>query len=321
MRVSIIILILFVSTIAVAQQQKGIISDSMLEKTDINYRFFGVDYKYVAPQMPVSENYNLKGLEIFTGSLNADISYAWKLDKKKENSVLLAKIMYSNIITKYSIAAADFDRIDTSVPKYIYQIPDIHYFGLSFLFLQQIKTNWLLIAGYDLVLSSDLERKINQKDFNSTALFLLQKTFKSLVFGIGSAVYVINNKIKVFPIANMAYFNHKINIEFTAPLSFTANYKFNKKTNLGLDINLVLSGFKVHYDNTSLQITHLPDYINSNGFNFSLNFDRKFYQTFHYRISTGYIYREIFYLKSGDNIDKLVFKDGLSLSLSIYSTF
>ena len=145
--------------------------------------------------------------------------------------------------------------------------------------------------------------------------------FRSTIFGLGSVVYAINNKINVFPILNIVYFNNKVNIEFTVPLSFIISYKFNQKTNLEFNTSLVLSGFKVNYDNASLQTTHTPDYINSNGFNFSLNFDRKFYYTFHYRISAGYIYRETSFLQNKNNIDKLVFKDGLFLNLSIYSTF
>ncbi len=88
MRLFIVITALLVTNNIIAQEST--FGDSLLN-SDNTYRFFGIDYKAGLLQTPTSANYNLKGLNVQFAALNIDFAYPWYLNKKTENSILLAK--------------------------------------------------------------------------------------------------------------------------------------------------------------------------------------------------------------------------------------
>ncbi len=322
MKFILFILTLFISLSVYAQQLTDASKKTdSIENFDNQVRFFGIDYQITSPQAPISESYNLNGIKTTFMSLKADLSYAWYLDKKKQNSILLSKISYSNLKINSIVDDVEMPRISTEIPEYIYKIPTIHDFGLNIIFFQKLKMNWDFTASYNMIVSSDLESFMLKDDFNSVGLFYLQKKLGNFKLGAGSAVYVINKKARAFPLASIAFSNKKINIELLPPLSLDANFRIGKKTFLNFGTELIISGFNLDYGLTKLPRIQNPDYINNSGFDISLALDRQLYQTLRWKIGTGWFYREIEYNSSTVLIDKTVYQDGLFLELSFYSTF
>lgn len=313
--------LLFSLNIYAQQNTKTNKKTDTIENFDNQVRFFGIDYKITSPQTPISEKYNQNGIKTTFVSFNADLSYAWYLDKKKQNSILLSKVSYSNLKMKSNIDDTEKQRISAEIPEYIYKIPTIHDFGLNILFIQKFARNWDFTASYDMIVSSDFESFILKDDFNSVGLFYFQKKIGNFKLGAGSAIYIINKKVKAFPIVSIEFSNKKMNMELLPPLSLDANLRTGRKTILNFGADLIISGFNIDYKGTNPLGVQNPDYVNNSGFDISLSFDRQLYKTLRCRIGTGYSYREVEYLNKTVLIDKTIFQDGLFLELTFYSTF
>lgn len=322
MKTFLIFINLFLSLNIYAQNVTDIkTQNDTVENLTNKTRFFGIDYKITIPQTPISEKYDLKGINILFTSLNVDLNYAWFLNKKKQNSVILTGIEYSNLITKRNIEEKESERIYSNIPEYIYKIPNIHNFKFNIIFYQKFRRNWDFTLNYDMIISSDLQSFIEKNDFNSIALFYFQKELRNFKIGSGSAIYVIDGKIKILPLASVIFANRKFIIEFLAPLNFNANFKINKKLAINFGADLILNGFNVDYTNSNLQNFNTPDYINNTGFNFSFGCAKNFYETLHWKINTGYSYNEMSYKKENNLINTIDFQEGLFFEISFYSTF
>ncbi len=316
-----IFILLFIIFSLKLYNQEAVKNDSIeiFEKSNV---LFGVDYKIIFPQKPFSEKYNLNDVNTAFTSFSADFAYAWYLNKKNKNSILLFKLAYSNLKSKTNIENKNEELIKSKIPDYIYNIPNIHNFDLNLIFSQKLKRNWDFIVSYNLIFSSDFKSMIEKEDLNSVALFFIEKKLGKFGLGFGSAVYIIDKKIQALPVVKISYVNHKINIDLLPPLSLSVDYKLGKKNFLNFNSNLLLNGFNVDYNQSNSQKNFgTPDYINNTGIDFSFGFDRRFFENLHWKISTGYSYQEISYLENKNIIDKQIFQNGMSFSVSFYAAF
>ena len=284
-------------------------------------RFVGVDYRVIIPETISSEYYNLDGFNIMSTEFNIDLSYPWFLDKKPENSILLGKLSYTKVATSHEIAELELSRIKAEVPVYLYDIPDFHKIGLSFFLNQNFRNNWDLTAGYDIVFLSDFNNQVDKSNFNSTALIYLQKGLGKFSIGGGGVFYIINNELAFLPLISFGYTNDKFDIQLNPPLSLDVNYHLNMKSTLSINANLIIEGFKLDDTNSLSSSIIQPNYIDYSGFDYSIGYDRKFYETLHYKISVGAVTSELTYLDNITTIDNLTIPSGLLLKLSLYTTF
>jgi hypothetical protein len=284
-------------------------------------RFFGIDYLISTPQTPVSDKYNLEGELVSFSEFSADLSYGWHLDEKKENTVLLATLLYSQMKSNINLSDSAKSRFEKGFPEYVYGLPNIRGMGLNLLFNQTLKNNWDFTINYATIYSSDFKSSINKGDFNSIGILYFQKKLKNFTVGAGSAIYYLDKKIKAFPVGSISYKRDKLDIDFLPPLSLGINYDVGDKTELVFSGGLDFSGFEVNYSNANLAISSRPDYIQNTDLNFEIGIDRVFLETLHWSLSIGYFYREMSFMIDRKLIDKLVFQNGLTLNLGIYSTF
>jgi hypothetical protein len=289
-----------------------------IDTTSKQIRFFGIDYSYGFPQTPVSEKYNMNGITSSFSSFNADISWPWFIDKKKENSILLTKINYTNILSTTRVSDS-VSKGNNAIPEYLLYTPDIHNFGISTLFIQNFPKAWELVLGIDLLVSTDAKSFQAKEDINSIGLFLIQKSVGQLKIGVGGILYSVNKQVTSFPLINLTYMGKWFEADIQAPVSLKTSLKFNSKTKLGIESGLVIHGFNVDY--SYINYLQQPNYIENNGFDLSIIFDRRIYETLHLKFALGYFYREITYLKDHALLDKLIYNDGGFVEVSFYSTF
>ncbi len=284
-------------------------------------RFFGTDYKIYTPQTPISDKYKLDGEVISFSEFSADFSYGWQLNKKKEKSVLLATLIYSRMKSNINLSDSAKKRFEKGTPEYVCKLPNISDFGLNFLFNQKLKNNWDFTTNYTTVLSSDFKSAVDKEDFNSIGIIYFEKKLRNFNIGAGSAIYFIDKEIKAFPVGSISYIKGKLDIDLLLPLSLQINYDVGEKTELNFIGGLDFGGFQVDYSNANLVVSSRPDFIQNTDLSFEIGIDHNFFETLHWSLRMGYFYREMSFMMDESTVDKLIFQNGLSLSLGLYSTF
>lgn len=284
-------------------------------------RFLGIDYEYYTIQTPKNENIDLEGEEIGFTNFMADISYGGYLNKETKSSVIMGTLYYSKSRTTLSIDDNFKNHFETNVPDYLYELPDLTQVGLSLTYNYTHKSNFDFSTSYYTIFSNEKGGKLTEKDLMSFGLLYLQKKIKKHAIGLGSAFYVLDRKVKFIPLFNWSYQNEKFGIDFMLPLSIGLSYKLKENLALKFDGDLDFGGFEVEYENALTSINKKPDYIQNTDISFSFGIDHEFYETLHWTVNLGYLYREYDFQIENKAFDKMILEGSIMLGIGFYSTF
>lgn len=314
----ILIFIVFFTSINLFAQVEKASSDKNIENDGSDYPFLGIEYVLYSSQTPGSDEYNLAGLSSVFSYFEAEMNYAWYLDKKRENTVLLSSLGYSFFKTDLNLKKNRSEEIKNEAQEYIYNIPNIHdlYFGL--LINQKLGNHWELTGTIDITLASDLKHSIDKKDVNTNMLLYAQKKLGDYYIGIGGFGYILGNKLKGIPISYASYQKRKSKLEILLPVSLQYSYRANEKTTYRLFGDLDFGGYRINQNSTSKS---LPDYAETTALQIRLCYDREFADKLHWDLGLGYYYRQLSFVKNSKSIDKLTFSESLFISARIYCGF
>lgn len=291
-----------------------------LTTNSYSQRFFGLEYSYIGSQKPRSEKYDLNGETITYSHFMADISYGWTLDKKKK-STLLTTLDFSKTKVLIQIEDDEKQRFNSSIPYYLFTIPDIKNLGLSVLYDYSPNKKW----SFNSMLSANITPKnkgaFNQQNFDCLGLLYAQRAVNKFAYGLGLAMFVFDGKVAPFPVVNIQYESKQLSVDFLAPLSVDIAYRFRDKWALTNVSSLDFGGFVYEEDAVGFTPSFTPEYVETRDFEFSFGLDYNFYQTFHANIKLGYMYRELEFTTASNNSDEMSLEDGIVIGFGLYSTF
>jgi hypothetical protein len=292
-------------------------NDTLVKQTDTvesseEYPLFCFEYMISSQQTPISDSCVLSGINSHFSAFQMDFNYGWYLDKKKENTILLASLGYAFSKTNLEMSGSGI-----TIPNYIKTIPDIHHLYLNLIYNQKMKHNWEISGSGSLSLASDLSHELTNNDYNINLLLYIQKKLKTISLGYGYVTYLIGNNIKGTPIGYLSYETRKIKGEILAPISASFKYKLNEKSKLMLTGEFDFEG----YETSDGKTQNSPNYVDITNFESRFSYDRSFYENLHWNIGIGYYYREMSFLENNRKVDVLTFDETLFLSIKIYCTF
>ncbi len=282
-------------------------------------RFTGIDYRYTMLQTPSSDKYSLKGIDISNHSISADISYIWPFSSGK--TALFASILYDNSLYNSEIDRGESERLKSDVPEYLYSLPNLHEFQASLVLGHEMRNDWSYSVGTDLFISSDFEGDLGSDAFSSTLSLLFAKNLGTINLGAGSYLYLRGDEFTALPALSFSYYGEVIEFDLLIPVGMQMDFILSERTRIGINGEFISNGYSVNYDNSKSFKGKLPDFIDQTGLDMSLFFDRNFWGPLHYRLTTGYSYREMEFRANDKAIDELTFEKGLFGELSLFYNF
>lgn len=284
-------------------------------------RLFGIDYIYVAEQTPTSPDFDLSGERIAFSNFNADISYGGYLDKKNENSLVLFTLDYSSLKTIVNFDDSDEQRIKSDVPEHYHSLPTINEVGLSVFYSYSFLESYSLNANAYVNMTPNNKGLFNKKNYNSSGLLYLQKRYKNVELGLGASVYLLENRIRAFPVGYIRYAGEKLTMDIMPPLSADISYNIYNKFSIIGEAELDFGGFNVEYNQSDTTITKMPDYVSNTDVRFETGIDYNFYGNLHIDLTVGFLYREMDFVLKEKEIGSVKLQDGLMVRVGFYCSF